>query len=89
MTDNNEYQNFIKDIQNFSKELKEQTNGEYSKITTKELLFFVISRFAELEDRINELEKENDRIKTVIKTMCVIIPIGIALISLILKIGVN
>jgi len=71
----------MSDIQEFIEEFKKRSNGDMSKITTKELLFFFINKFNELDDRIDELEKEQVKTKTTIKNIVTAVTIACSILG--------
>jgi hypothetical protein len=65
----------MSEVQEFLKEFKKNSNGDYSKISNKDLLFFFISKCAEIDKRMDEIEKEQTKTKTSIKNLILFISI--------------
>jgi hypothetical protein len=65
----------MSEVQEFLKEFKKNSNGDYSKISNKDLLFFFISKCAEIDRRVDEVEKEQAKTKTSIKNLILFISI--------------
>ena len=75
MLDENQIKNLMSEVQEFLKEFKKSANGDYSKISNKDLLFFFISKCAEIDKRMNGIEKEQTKTKTSIKNLILFISI--------------
>lgn len=70
-----EVKKLVVEIQRFVEEIKKNTNGDLTKISNKDLLFFFINRCAEIDKRMDEIEKEQTKTKTSIKNLIVFISI--------------
>jgi len=71
----NKVKELIDEIQVFIKEFKKNTNGEISKISNKDLLFYFISKCSELDKRMDDIEKEQTATKTSIKNLLIFVSV--------------
>jgi len=71
----NKVKELIDEIQVFIREFKKNTNGEISKISNKDLLFYFISKCSELDKRMDDIEKEQTATKTSIKNLLIFVSV--------------
>ena len=52
----NEIKQLLKEIKELSGQAKKHANGDYSNITSKDVLFYFLTQFSELEKRVGRVE---------------------------------
>jgi|GEM_PF-3330763 len=75
-----ELKNILSEIKKFAKEARKENNGDYNKISNKDILFFFLAQITDIDTRLTKVE-------TTQKLLCWFFGISISIIAVALSAG--
>jgi hypothetical protein len=84
MTTDEEFKILIDAVREFSIALKKSGNGNLTKISNKDLLFFFINKCSELDKEMDDIKLEQARIKSSVKTSLILVTLLLSVFTVIM-----